>query len=371
MVHITSLFKKKSSGAPTVLVVDTPSVLSSPVSSSSYQRPSFPFADSSSAMNIGSITLRHTVGTGTFGRVRLAYFREDPYQSPLAIKIIKKTEVLRQGQLEHLKSEISILKQVSHPFIIPLLASFQDEKNVYLVFPFINGGEMFTYIRKQQRISLDHARFYLVELILAFEHLHQSDIIYRDTKPENILIDSTGHIVLTDFGFAKRVTDRTFTQCGTPEYLAPEVIKSRGHGKGVDWWASGVLLFELICGYPPFYDENPMKIYEKVIEGKLVFPGCFDNPEFRDVKDLIMQLLNHDRTKRLGCLKNGTDDVKNHRFFRNIDWITALNKHMVPFYIPTVKSSDDSSLFDAYEESKETPYNRLVTTQDQALFADF
>jgi protein kinase X len=345
-------------------MIETPPALDSPSSTSV-------FVGLREPVSIDLFNLKHTVGTGTFGRVRLASLKSDSDQNPLAIKIIKKSEVIRQGQLEHLKSEISILRQISHPFIIPLISAFQDNKNVYLVFPFINGGEMFTFIRKQQRISLDHARFYLVELILIFEYLHNIDIIYRDTKPENILIDRNGHIVLTDFGFAKKITDRTFTQCGTPEYLAPEIIKSRGHGKGVDWWASGVLLFELICGCPPFYDENPIKIYEKVIQGKLSFPKSLDNPKYRDVKDLITQLLIQDRTKRLGCLKNGTDDVKNHRFFKNIDWIKAFNKQMIPYYLPPVKLSDDTSLFDQYQESEDSIHTLSpVIPYDPTLFND-
>jgi len=141
-------------------------------------------------------------------------------------------------------------------------------------FEYVQGGEIFRLLRKEGQFPNDVALFYTTEILLALEYLHERDIAYRDLKPENLLIASDGHLKITDFGFAKKITDRSFTLCGTPEYLAPELIMSTGHNKGVDWWALGVLIFEMLAGYPPFYDTNTYEIYKKISIGYFDFPMC-------------------------------------------------------------------------------------------------
>lgn len=158
------------------------------------------------------------------------------------------------------------------------------------------GGELFTLLRREGRFSNDVALFFASEILLAFEYLHGMDIAYRDLKPENLLIDKEGHVKITDFGFAKVVKDKTYTLCGTPEYLAPEIIQSKGHNKNVDWWALGVLVFEMLAGYPPFYDDNPMGIYQKIMDGYYEFPPHIE-PKARD---LVKSFLCADRSLRLG-----------------------------------------------------------------------
>jgi len=149
-----------------------------------------------------------------------------------------------------------------------------------------------------------------------FNYLHNENIVYRDLKPENILIKEDGYLKLTDFGFAKYVEGRTYTLCGTPEYLAPEILLNKGHGKPVDWWCLGILLYEMLAGIDPFNDEDPMAIYQKILKGKVKFPRNFD----RGAKSLVKHLLVGDLNKRFGNLKGGANDIKNHRFFKKLNF---------------------------------------------------
>jgi len=310
--------------------------------------------------------LRATVGTGTFGRVRVVKLKGCPDRTPLALKIMKKSEVIRLKQVEHVKAETAILSMIEHPFIVNLLATFQDDKRLFLVLEFINGGELFSHLRTEGRLPDADGKFYSAEIVLAFAYLHEKDIIYRDLKPENLLIDCDGHLKITDFGFAKVVEDRTWTLCGTPEYLAPEIIQSKGHGRAVDWWALGILIFEMLAGYPPFYDENPFGIYQKVLAGKIEFPKHFDVK----AKDLVKKLLMHDRAKRFGCLKNGAEDIQKHKWYKTLDWEQVALRRIKPSYIPTVKAADDTSMFDRYPESVEASAP-AISSKDQACFDGF
>ena len=203
-----------------------------------------------------------TLGTGTFGRVRLVKHRSDNQeQDPLALKRLKKSAIIKLKQIDHVKSEKNVLSIIDHPFIVNLKGYFQTPSHIYMLLDYACGGELFTLLRREGRFANDVALFFASEILLAFDYLHGMDIAYRDLKPENLLIDKEGHVKITDFGFAKVVKDKTYTLCGTPEYLAPEIIQSKGHNKNVDWWALGVLVFEMLAGYPPFYDDNPMGIY--------------------------------------------------------------------------------------------------------------
>ena len=183
-----------------------------------------------------------------------------------------------------------------------------------------------------------------------FEYLHSKHIIYRDLKPENVLIEKSGYLKLTDFGFAKICEGRTYTLCGTPEYLAPEILLNKGHGKPVDWWTFGVLLYEMIAGIDPFSDEDPMLIYQKILKGKLRFPSSFD----KNAKSLVKHLLESDLSKRYGNLKGGVSDIKNHRFFKTLSWEELLDCKIKPSYVPKVSSNSDVRNFSKYPDSPRT-----------------
>lgn len=216
---------------------------------------------------------------GTFARVCLvrpagANTPLDQQQKPevYALKILRKTEVVRLKQIDHVRHERAVLADVvGHPFITNLLASFSDADSLYMLLDYVPGGELFSYLRKFRRFAEPAARFYAAEIVLVLEYLHeqQGGVAYRDLKPENLLLDQDGHIKLVDFGFAKRLGYKdsrpveTYTLCGTPEYLAPEVIHNKGHTTAVDWWALGILIYEFLTGYPPFWHQNPIEIYKQ------------------------------------------------------------------------------------------------------------
>lgn len=226
---------------------------------------------------------------GTFARVCLVRLADPSNEAErnkvFALKILRKTEgmrtlsqcsppetdyrrtVIKLKQIDHVRHEREILGEVSgHPFITNLLASFSDHDFLYLLLDYVPGGELFSYLRKFRRFDEGMARFYAAEIVLVLEYLHeqQGGVAYRDLKPENLLLDEEGHIKLVDFGFAKRLgSTETYTLCGTPEYLAPEVIHNKGHTTAVDWWALGILIYEFLTGYPPFWHQNPIEIYKQ------------------------------------------------------------------------------------------------------------
>ena len=301
-----------------------------------------------------------TLGTGSFGRVKIA--KDKKTGEYVAMKIMKKMEILKSKQADHISNEIKILSMIDHPFVITFAGFTQDDRNLYLALELINGGELFTYLRGVGRFTVDQARLYIAEIISIFDYLHNKNIIYRDLKPENILIDKSGYLKLTDFGFAKIVEGRTYTLCGTPEYLAPEIILNKGHGKPVDWWTCGILLYEMIAGIDPFSDDDPMMVYQKILKGKIKFPTGFDS----NAKSLIKHLLESDLTKRYGNLKNGVKDITGHRFFKSLNWDKLLKKELPAPYIPKVKSNNDISNFSAYPDS-DNPAQPIKSEEDPFL----
>ncbi|KAL6942388.1 cAMP-dependent protein kinase catalytic subunit [Hanseniaspora vineae] len=305
-----------------------------------------------STVSKGKYTLQdfqimRTLGTGSFGRVHLV--RSVHNNRYYAIKVLKKYRVVKMKQIEHTNDERRMLKLVQHPFLIRMWGTFQDSKNLFMVMDYIEGGELFSLLRKSHRFPNPVAKFYAAEVVLALEYLHMHNIIYRDLKPENILLDKNGHIKITDFGFAKEVDTVTWTLCGTPDYIAPEVITTKPYNKSVDWWSLGILIFEMLAGYTPFYDTTPMKTYEKILHGHVSYPSFFTP----DVVDLLSKLITADLSRRLGNLSSGSDDIKGHPWFSEVVWERLQAKDIETPYEPPIQSGcGDSSLFDMYPEEQ-------------------
>ncbi|KAK6841400.1 hypothetical protein PG990_006594 [Apiospora arundinis] len=316
--------------------------------------------------SLGDFDMLRTLGTGSFGRVHLVQSKHN--QRYYAIKVLKKAQVVKMKQVEHTNDERKMLSEVKHPFLITLWGTFHDSKNIYMVMDFVEGGELFSLLRKSGRFPNPVAKFYAAEVTLALEYLHAKNIIYRDLKPENLLLDRHGHLKITDFGFAKRVPDKTWTLCGTPDYLAPEVVSNKGYNKSVDWWSLGILIYEMLCGYTPFWDSgSPMKIYENILRGKVKYPQ-YINP---DAQNLLQSLITPDLTKRLGNLYGGPQDVKNHPWFAEVTWDRLLRKDIDAPYTPPVKAgAGDASQFDRYPEEQEK-YGQTGTDEFGHLFGDF
>ncbi|KAF7344694.1 Non-specific serine/threonine protein kinase [Mycena venus] len=281
------------------------------------------------------------IGRGSFGNVMQVRKRDT--SCIYALRTIRKRRIVNWNETTHTLAERFVLPQINCPFIVSLKFSFQSEHKLYLLHPFVNGGELFNHLQHEQRFNEERARFYSAELLLALEHLHELDVVYRDLKPGNILLDFTGHIVLCDFGLCKlnmKTVDRTNTFSGTPEYLAPEVLNWQGYNKTTDWWTLGVLLFEMLAGLPPFYDEVTDRMYEKILYDPLVF-----GPEIgADARSILTALLQRDLTQRLGV--NGAAEIKKHAFFANTDFKKLLQKKIQPPFKSNVARPVDVSNFD-------------------------
>ena len=303
-------------------------------------------------LTIEDFTIIKVVGKGSYGKVLLV--KKNDEEKIYAMKIMKKLSMVKKNQVDHIKTERRILELIDHPFINKLQYAFQTESKLYLVTDYCPGGELFFHIQRVERFNEGAAEFYAAQIILAVEHLHKNNIIYRDLKPENVLIDRKGYIKITDFGLSKEnIIDNKSAKsfCGTPEYLAPEIILNKGHGKPVDWWTMGILLYEMLVGIDPFSDDDPMMIYQKIIKGKIRFPNTID----KNAKSLIKHLLVSDTTKRFGCLKNGVKDIVNHRFFNGFDWRSFVFIKMEPPYFPPITKNDDTSNFGDYPDSDTEP----------------
>ncbi|GMH60202.1 hypothetical protein TrRE_jg3770 [Triparma retinervis] len=291
------------------------------------------------------------LGTGTFGRVTLVQDKKSG--DVLALKAMSKAQIVAHRQQENVMNEKNIMVMCNSPFILKLFATYKDSQKVFLLLEYCNGGELFTVLHTHESDGVPErqAQFYAVCVISALQHMASKDIAYRDLKPENALIDSEGYCKIIDMGFAKIVANKTFTLCGTPEYLAPEIVLGRGHNKGVDHWAFGILCYEMIAGYSPFADmENAdqVKICQNIVKGKLSFPRGFDSK----CKDLIKLLLVRDPSHRIGMTKGGVQAICDQEWFSDVDWNAYNSKKIKAPWIPHCKDPLDVSNFDPYDQEE-------------------
>ena len=306
------------------------------------------------------------IGRGAFGEVHVC--RHKLTGEIVAIKKIKKEVLYLKNQVIHIRNEQIFMSKVKSPWIVELKASFQDDDYLYLIMEYLPGGDLMNLFIKKDILTEDEARFYIAELILAIESIHKLDCIHRDIKPDNILIDKTGHIKLSDFGLAK-ISEKLFEKesnnsfvynnsnennvnkhekiyscVGTAYYVAPEVLSKVGYGPEIDWWSVGVIFFEMLAGYAPFCSKETSEVCHKILNWKkyLKFPSKIKIS--REAEDLIAKLINNSNI-RLGI--NGAEEIKSHPFFKDLNWENIHNLK-APF-IPELKNKYDTHYFDNYE----------------------
>ncbi|CAF0998400.1 unnamed protein product [Rotaria sp. Silwood1] len=313
-------------------------------------------------ISLDKFQLIRTLGRGSFGRVVLALLKNDNLNKNdgnklYAIKVMDKRKLVRYKQIDHTLNERRVLYSLQHPNTVRYFFSFKDNSFIYLSLEYIGGGDLFTYLRRTGKFNEKHVKFYAAQIFLVFEYLHHFDILYRDLKPENILIAENGYLKVTDFGFAKHVNGRTYTLCGTPDYLPPEIIKHKGYGKSVDWWTFAVLCFEMAAGQPPFSGKDHIQLYEAIVNQRYTCPSSFS----AELTDLIKKILVIDVTTRLGCLANGNKDIQNHPFFDSINFIKIYHQSENPNNIPYKPAKKDpldpSSLSQAEEPIRVSRHN--------------
>jgi len=311
----------------------------------------------------GDLELRRILGVGTFGRVKLVVHK--PTGVTYALKCMRKAQVVATKQQSHVLNEKKILAMMEHPFILALVQTYQDAGELYMLEELALGGELFTLLAKRAPLFDQPAKFYAASVVSMFSYMHSLKVIYRDLKPENLLLDKDGYLKLVDFGFAKILTDRTWTLCGTPEYLAPEIILNKGHGFAADWWCVGILSFECLTGTTPFVSNDPMEGYRKIIKCRVPWPAQLSTM----ARDFIDRLLCVDPSRRLGSLKGGSKDVRMHGWFAGLDFkCLEAKQHPAP-YVPKIKSPTDDSNFDRYEDEGKLNYPQEDFPRD--MFAEF
>ena len=284
------------------------------------------------------------LGRGSFGQVILARLKIN--NKLYAMKILDKSLLKVKKQELHTKAERDLMVKIHCPFIVNIKSAFQDEKYLYIVSDFMQGGDMYYHLHQARKFDFNLTQFYISEIILALEYLHKNNMVYRDLKPENILLDAKGHIKLTDFGLSKMLNsskDKAFTVCGTLQYLAPEMFTNQGYDKNVDWWALGCLIYEMLTGKLPFPIKRGMSINNEIYKSKIQYPRFLD----QDARDLISQLLEVDPKKRLGSGKGGVEKIKKHPFFEEINWKDFWDKKIIPPFKPDLEDELDLKYFDS------------------------
>ncbi|XP_063804664.1 ribosomal protein S6 kinase alpha-5 isoform X2 [Pseudophryne corroboree] len=305
-------------------------------------------------VGIENFELLKVLGTGAYGKVFLVRKISGHDAGKLyAMKVLKKATIVQKAKTaEHTRTERQVLEHIRQsPFLVTLHYAFQTDTKLHLILDYINGGELFTHLSQRENFTENEVKIYIGEIVLALDHLHKLGIIYRDIKLENILLDSSGHVVLTDFGLSKEFlsdeNERAYSFCGTIEYMAPEIVKGgdSGHDKAVDWWSLGVLMYELLTGGSPFTVDgeknSQAEISKRILRSDPPYPAEMSEL----VKDLIRGLLKKNPNKRLGCGSDGSDEIKKHPFFQNINWDDLAAKKVPAPFQPIIKDELDVGNF--------------------------
>ncbi|XP_013617252.1 PREDICTED: serine/threonine-protein kinase AtPK1/AtPK6-like [Brassica oleracea var. oleracea] len=281
------------------------------------------------------------VGKGAFGKVYQV--RKKETSEIFAMKVMRKDKIMEKNHAEYMKAERDILTKIDHPFIVQLKYSFQTKYRLYLVLDFINGGHLFFQLYHQRLFREDLARVYTAEIISAVSHLHEKGIMHRDLKPENILMDVDGHVMLTDFGLAKEFEEntRSNSMCGTTEYMAPEIVRGKGHDKAADWWSVGILLYEMLTGKPPFMGSRG-KIEQKIVKDKIKLPQFLSS----EAHSLLKGLLQKEPERRLGSGPSGAGEIKEHKWFKGMNWKKLEAREVKPSFKPEISGRQCIANFD-------------------------
>lgn len=322
--------------------------------------------DKDKKLSLEQFSTLSVIGKGSYAKVILV--KKNDTGTLYAMKVLKKENVEKKNQEKHIKVEKGILAEVEHPFIIKFKGSFQTDKKLFFVLEYCPGGELFNLLAKKRRFSEDQTRFYAAQIVLALESLHSKDIVYRDLKPENVLIDDKGYIRITDFGLSRTgVKDATGAKsiCGTPEYLAPEIVMKLEYGKAVDWWTLGSIIYEMLVGAPPFYVESRPELFEKIKYDVPKIPSQLS----QNAKNLIEGLLKKDPSRRLGT----TSKVRDHPWFADVNWDALLQKLYEAPFVPKFSNEADLQHFDP--EFTEIPIHSMSmsggTLQQFKTYEDF
>ena len=276
------------------------------------------------------------LGVGSFGKVTLVEHAGETF----ALKEIGKAQIVKRGLVEHVWREKETMSQCDSPFLVNLRRTYVSEKSIYMLMDKVLGGELFTYLQQRAApLPESHAKFYAACVVLAFEYLHDRQIVYRDLKPENLLIGTNGYLKVTDFSFAKKLPKgtKTYTLCGTPQYLAPEQVQQLGHNRAVDWWALGVLIYELVNGTPPFNQPDDYQMYKAINEVKFHFSSR-NAVQFRSV---VLGLLRRLPAARLGMGKAGAKEIKRQEWFNEINWNALAQTRARAPYVPPIEDARD------------------------------
>eukprot|EP00520_Triparma_pacifica_P006109 CAMPEP_0118658754 /NCGR_PEP_ID=MMETSP0785-20121206/14740_1 /TAXON_ID=91992 /ORGANISM="Bolidomonas pacifica, Strain CCMP 1866" /LENGTH=788 /DNA_ID=CAMNT_0006551799 /DNA_START=22 /DNA_END=2385 /DNA_ORIENTATION=- len=300
-------------------------------------------------MTIEDLNLISVLGAGAFGKVVMCKHKKT--NKCFALKCQSKYMIIQQRLEKHVMNELHIMAQFGHPNIALIHTVLQDKRYLYFVLELLQGGELFTHAKKYYKFEESWSKFYAASVVLAYSQIHSHRIAYRDLKPENLVMDHNGYAKVVDFGLAKIMTEgKTWTVCGTPDYLAPEIITTEGHDYAVDYWALGVLIYELSAGQPPFMAEDPMEVYEKILAGQITHPSHFS----KGIRDICKKLLHVSQTKRLGNTKGGIHAIMTHKWFSGFDWEGLLEqrwaKEDIPI-VPDIKDPTDCRMFEPWDSS--------------------